>query len=99
MPGGAAITVAGERVSEGADRSDVVVASGKAVTTEGLAGFIAGALGKTAAVGGSGGVSGNGSFGEGQMFTGGAGERDGGMGLFGGVVGVVLLAVVGRGIA
>lgn len=96
VPGGAAVTLAGETVSEAADRSDVVVASGGVVATEGLAKFIAGALGKAAVS--TGGVvgGGNGSFDGVQTFTGGARKGKGGMGLFG-VMGVMVVLAAVRG--
>ena len=83
-------------MSEAADRSDVVVASGGVVATEGLAKFIAGALGKAAVS--TGGVvgGGNGSFDGVQTFTGGARKGKGGMGLFG-VMGVMVVLAAVRG--
>ena len=72
VPGGAPVTLSGETISEAADRSDLVLASGGVATTEGLAQFIAGALGKAAVS--TGGAGGNTSF-AGQTFTGGASER------------------------
>lgn len=74
VPGGPPVTISGETISEASDRSDLVLASGGVVTTEGLAQLIAGALGKTAASTGS--VGGNTSF-DGQTFTGGASKRFG----------------------
>ena len=79
VPGGAPVTLSGETISEASDRSDLVLASGGVVTTEGLAQFIAGALGKAAVSTGS--AGGKTSF-DGQTFTGGASRRLG-MDLFG----------------
>lgn len=96
IPGGPPVTIDGEKVEEAADGKDVVVGEGKGsgVTTEGLAGFIAGAFGKTTAVA-TGAVGGNGSFG-GEVFTGGAGGKIG-MDGFGLVLGMALLmAIVGE---
>ena len=93
VPGGVPITLSGETISEASDRSDLVLASGGVVKTEGLAQLIVGALGKTAVSTGN--VGGNTSF-NGQTFTGGASKKTG-MDLFGLAVTIALLIAFDQG--